>query len=190
MIQLCSKSERREQILQKFKIPFKRINTTLIKEPSFNGEKYRTFARMVAKLKGKYSLPQTDHYVLTADTIVVIDGVVLGKPNSLLNAIDTLHLLSGKTHDVITAICLTCPKSFHQYSRTSLSSITFSSLKSIDIANYVEQKKPLDKAGSYGIQEIPDFFIKNISGCFYNVMGLPIYLFLRMAKKYDIILSH
>ena len=111
------------------------------------------------------------------------------KPKSFLEAIGMLKLLSGQTHQVITGICFTCPKTHVQISRTVSTFITFPDLTESSIKKYVYENNPLDKAGGYGIQDVPAHFISYHKGCYFNVMGLPIYALLRLAKQYDIILN-
>ncbi len=111
--------------------------------------------------------------VITSDTIVVLDGKVYGKPADAADACRMLAELSGKTHQVITGVTVTTKQrrsSFHV-----VSDVEFALLSSDEIEYYVENYKPLDKAGAYGIQEwIGSIGVRNISGSFYNVIGLPV----------------
>ena len=188
MIQLCSESPRRIEILNQFKIDFSIIKSKLKSEPTFSGGNINTFIRNLSKLKGRSALPESSDWILTADTLVLMNNTVLGKPKSLCEATKMLRQLSGKTHRVITAICFTCPITNQQYSRSSTTIITFKKLKRDNIENYVYSKHPLDKAGGYGLQELPNDFIASRQGCYFNVVGLPIYSVLRLAKSCDILL--
>ena len=111
--------------------------------------------------------------ILTADTIVVCDGEILGKPRDAADACAMLRKLSGKTHQVYTGYCLqTADKTV---SGTVCSDVTFKELSDEEITYYVEKYKPLDKAGAYGIQEWIGYIgITGIRGSYYNVMGLPV----------------
>ena len=111
--------------------------------------------------------------ILTADTIVVCDGEILGKPHDADDACAMLRKLSGKTHQVYTGYCLqTADKTV---SGTVCSDVTFKELSDEEITYYVEKYKPLDKAGAYGIQEWIGYIgITGIRGSYYNVMGLPV----------------
>lgn len=119
------------------------------------------------------SLIQPDELIITADTIVWLDNSVLGKPQNASHAIEMLHRLSGKTHQVITGVCLTT-KDF-QRSFTTITEVTFATLTEEEIEYYVTNYHPLDKAGAYGIQEWIGFVgVESIRGSYFNVMGLPV----------------
>ncbi|KAA6351728.1 Septum formation protein Maf [termite gut metagenome] len=116
---------------------------------------------------------QPDELVITADTIVWLDGEMLGKPYNESEAIQMLGKLSGKTHQVITGVYLTTAD--WQRSFSSVTEVTFAMLTQEEIDYYVKNYHPFDKAGSYGVQEWIGFVgVKSISGSYYNVMGLPI----------------
>ncbi len=111
--------------------------------------------------------------VITADTIVVLDDKVLGKPKTIDEAKDMLLTLSGKTHQVITGVCLTAKT--RQKSFSVVTDVTFKTLTDSEIDYYVERYKPLDKAGAYGIQEWIGYIgVTSINGSYFNVMGLPV----------------
>ena len=115
----------------------------------------------------------TNDILLTADTVVIAGGEILGKPKDSTDAERMLKMLSGATHKVVTGVTL------RTYSRTisfsAESSVTFRSLENEEIAYYIEKYRPLDKAGAYGIQEWIGYIgIEGIEGSFYNVMGLPV----------------
>jgi septum formation protein len=117
--------------------------------------------------------------LITADTIVWLNGKVYGKPANEMEAKNMLRALSGETHEVVTGVCLTTleqQKSFH-----AVSSVKFASLEEVEIDYYVEKYQPYDKAGAYGVQEWIGYIgVESLSGSFYNVMGLPV----RMLYKY------
>ena len=123
-----------------------------------------------------------DSILLTADTIVVCDGEILGKPRDAEDACSMLRKLSGKTHQVYTGYCLqTTDKTV---SGTVCSDVTFKELSDDEITYYVEKYKPLDKAGAYGIQEWIGYIgITGIRGSYYNVMGLPVQRIYEEIKK-------
>lgn len=115
----------------------------------------------------------TNDILLTADTVVVIDGCVLGKPNGHAEAVEMLHRLSGRRHTVISGVTLRTVDRTHTFAAES--SVWFRPLTDEEITYYIDTYKPFDKAGSYGIQEwIGYAAIERINGSFYNVMGLPI----------------
>lgn len=119
------------------------------------------------------SLIQSGELIITADTIVWLDNSVLGKPHDTVHAMEMLRRLSGKTHQVITGVCLTT-KDF-QRSFTTVTEVTFAALTEEEIEYYVTNYQPLDKAGAYGIQEWIGFVgVESIRGSYFNVMGLPV----------------
>jgi septum formation protein len=129
----------------------------------------------IARKKASASLPalQRNELLITADTIVHIHPTVLGKPAGKDEALRMLRLLSGRTHQVITGVCLSTREKSVSFSVTS--SVRFAPITDEDIHYYVEQFRPYDKAGAYGIQEwIGYVAVEAIEGSFYNVMGLPI----------------
>ena len=114
----------------------------------------------------------SDEIVLTADTIVCIDDLILGKPADAAHAVQMLQLLSGRMHRVITGVCLLYKQQYHSF--YDVSEVYFSKLPDEEIRNYVEKYQPFDKAGSYGIQErIGLIGIERINGSYTNVVGLP-----------------
>ncbi len=111
--------------------------------------------------------------MITADTIVWLDGKVLGKPLDREEALQMLRDMSGRTHEVFTGVCLTTTE--WQRSFTAQTEVRFSKLSEEEIAYYVDKFHPMDKAGAYGVQEWIGFIgVENISGSYYNVMGLPV----------------
>lgn len=127
---------------------------------------------------------KADDLIIAADTIVLIDGIILGKPADEADACRMLHTLSGRTHTVISGVTIvwmedgqrrTCSFSEH-------TEVTFGELSDEEISEYVHRYSPLDKAGAYGIQEWTGAAIERINGCFYNVMGLPIHRLYQALK--------
>ena len=116
---------------------------------------------------------EEDELLITADTIVWLDGKVLGKPVDRQGAVEMLRLLSGKSHQVFTGVCLTTTK--WQKSFVVSSDVLFDHLSEEEIEYYIDRYSPMDKAGAYGIQEWIGYIgVKSISGSFYNIMGLPV----------------
>jgi septum formation protein len=138
----------------------------------------------IATKKANAYLPSmtVDELLITADTIVWIDGKVLGKPTDRADAINMLRTLSGATHSVITGVCLTAKEWQRSFACTT--SVTFDDLSDDEIEYYVDKYSPMDKAGAYGVQEWIGFIgVKNISGSYFNVMGLPIQRLYGELKK-------
>jgi len=169
---LASKSPRRQELLRLMDIEF-RIVLKDVDESYPDTLKPEEVAVYIAEKKAKaFDETVTDEVVLTADTIVCIDNLILGKPENAEHAIEMLQLLSGRMHRVITGVCLLHK---HQYrSFYDVSEVYFSELTDDEINSYVNKYKPFDKAGSYGIQErIGLIGIERINGSYTNVVGLP-----------------
>ena len=125
------------------------------------------------KAEGYKGALGTNQVLVTADTVVVLGEKVLGKPHSHEEAEEMLHSLSGRVHQVYTGVCLRSHAASASF--TECTDVHFRVLTDAEITYYVDQYKPYDKAGSYGIQEwIGMVGIERIEGCFYNVMGLPL----------------
>ena len=170
---LGSGSPRRVELLTQMNIPFEQ-HVIDVEEVYPNGLKGAAITDFLAKLKGnahqKILLP--DELVLTADTIVWHEDAALGKPKNEFDAIKMLTSLSGKTHDVISSVCLSSVE--EQNCINEITKVTLRELTKEEIAYYVQTYKPLDKAGAYGIQEwIGLVGVKRIKGSYTNVVGLP-----------------
>lgn len=170
---LGSGSPRRVELLTQMNIPFEQ-HVIDVEEVYPNGLKGAAITDFLAKLKGnahqKILLP--DELVLTADTIVWHEDAALGKPKNEFDAIKMLTSLSGKTHDVISSVCLSSVE--EQNCIKEITKVTLRELTKEEIAYYVQTYKPLDKAGAYGIQEwIGLVGVKRIKGSYTNVVGLP-----------------
>lgn len=121
--------------------------------------------------------------LITADTIVWLDGIVYGKPKDEADAKKMLRALSGKTHDVITGVCVTTTE--RQETFAAVSKVTFASFSDDEINYYIEKYQPMDKAGSYGVQEWIGYIgVEHIDGSFYNVMGLPVQRLYTLLKNW------
>ena len=172
-IVLASKSPRRIKIMHDMGLEFE-IVPSLAKEKhddnTFAYEKVEELARQ--KVINVSEQIDYDAVVISADTVVVLDNEIMNKPKSEKEAFLMLKKLSGKEHKVVTAICVldTSSKKIKQTSVTSL--VKFNDLTDEQIKNYITDFKPFDKAGSYGIQELPDNWINSITGSFENIIGL------------------
>lgn len=126
---------------------------------------------------------QADELIITADTIVWLNGEVMGKPSDEEDARRMLRALSGQTHQVITGVCLTTID--RQKAFSVLTDVTFATLTDEEIDYYVEHYRPMDKAGSYGIQEWIGFVgVEKITGSYFNVMGLPVQRLYTELKRF------
>ena len=192
MLVLASASPRRRELLGNAGISFT-VQAADINETPLAGESPQDCAERLAREKALavfQSHPQ--QWVLGADTIVVIDGVILGKPYDAEDAARMLRMLSGRTHTVITGVCLVGPGASGQWSVASEAEaltgsettlVTFSQLSDDEIRNYVATGEPMDKAGAYAIQGIASRWIPRIEGDYSNVVGLPVALVYRMLRK-------
>ena len=173
---LASNSPRREELLKGIDIDFEVKTLPDIDESYPDGLLKEEIAEFVAtnKAKSYISSLSEDEMLITADTIVLLDEKVFGKPINKEEAKQMLHTLSGKTHKVITGVCLTTTTKQTSFSATS--NVEFGELTDSEIEYYVEHYSPLDKAGAYGVQEwIGYVAVKHIDGSYYNIMGLPIH---------------
>ena len=138
----------------------------------------------IAKEKAEAYIPmmQPEELIITADTIVWLDGKVLGKPRDREDALQMLRTMSGRTHEVFTGVCITTTD--WQRSFTAQTEVRFATLSEDEIIYYVDNFKPMDKAGAYGVQEWIGFIgVENISGSYYNIMGLPVQKLYRELLK-------
>jgi len=119
--------------------------------------------------------------VITADTVVIVGNEVLGKPKDAKDAHRMLQLISGRTHQVITGVCLLTTGKEHSFSVTT--DVTFKQLSDDEIAYYIEHYMPFDKAGAYGIQGYGRVLVEKIDGDYYSIMGFPISNFLKNLRK-------
>lgn len=182
-ILLASKSPRRQQLIKELGINYKLINIE-VEEDFPEHLKAQEIPLYLCELKanGYTNTLADDEILLTADTVVWINDKVLNKPLDRKEAYDMISLLSGKKHEVYTAICLKTNKS--QQTFYDVSSVYFNVLTEDEINYYIDNYSPYDKAGAYGIQEwIGYVAIKKIDGDFFNVMGLPVQLLYKKLKE-------
>jgi septum formation protein len=178
LIVLASSSPRRKKILESLSLDFKIVKPNFDEDtlPVFASKEY---AIMLSLLKAKSIQATPNSLIIAADTIVIQNDNVLNKPKSKDDAISMLNSLSNTSHKVVTAITLIFNDKVLSEAKETL--VTFRELKQEEISMYVESGSPLDKAGSYGIQD--DYgatFVSKVEGCYYNVVGFPIELFFNM----------
>ena len=174
---LASNSPRRKTLLELIDLPFKVISSSIHED--FNIDlKPIEFAKHYANLKAfDVAKKYPDHLIIGADTIVVLDDEIIGKPVDEKDSKSMLRKLSGRTHTVITGVSLVWQEKniIDEFSEETV--VTFQNLTSEQIQYYIDNYHPFDKAGSYGIQDWFAVCVKNIDGCFYNVMGMPLSTF-------------
>ncbi|CAD7849304.1 MAG: Septum formation protein Maf [Olavius algarvensis Delta 4 endosymbiont] len=172
---LASRSPRRRYLLEQAGLTFDVIPST-IDEAAVPICAPTEYARRLADAKAAdIAAGHPDSWVLGADTIVVINKHILGKPDSGASARHMLRQLSGQTHEVMTGFAIHCPAAEHRYATTITTAVTFKSLSDGEIEWYVQTKEPFDKAGAYAIQGIGTFLVRRIQGSYTNVVGLPVY---------------
>lgn len=183
---LASNSPRRKELLAGLDMPFEvKVLKGIDESYPSTLSPYETAQYIAAKKADAYrGLLSDGILILTADTVVIAPtedeqndkegrGIILGKPKDAEDAKRMLRMLSGKTHHVVTGVCLTTVKEQHQFSVTT--EVTFKSLSEEEIEYYVSKYKPFDKAGAYGIQEWIGYIgCTGLKGSYYNVMGLPV----------------
>ena len=168
---LASASPRRKELLGLFHIPFT-IRVADIDETMDTAKAPYDEVARVSRLKALAVERQEDDVVIAADTIVVCEGKVLGKPRSEAEAVEMLQLLSGRDHQVMTGCTVLQGDRCETF--TEVTDLHFRALSQKEIANYVASGEPMDKAGAYGIQGGAALFCERMVGDYYNVMGLPV----------------
>jgi septum formation protein len=175
-IYLASGSPRRRELLQQIGVRFKVIRTDL-DETVRRGEEPLAYVSRLATAKAEAGWQRSrglaEASVLAADTAVVLDGKILGKPKDMDDAMSMLGELSGRTHEVLTAVALRT--GLGSRSTVSRSSVTFRSIEAGEARRYWETGEPLDKAGAYAIQGYAAVFIADLHGSYSGVMGLPLF---------------
>ncbi len=181
---LASNSPRRRELLSLLDLDYKIIKPREVDEVYPATLSADEVAPYLSSLKADAykGVPKGDEVVVTADTVVICDSKILGKPADERQAIDMLAMLSGSTHEVVTGVSLMSEEKKITFAETTR--VTFDDLSPEVIARYVDRYKPFDKAGAYGIQEwIGCIGISHINGCYYNVMGLPLHaLYKRLGE--------
>lgn len=189
---LASNSPRRRELLKGLDIEYEVEVIKGIDESYPDGMAVEEIPLYIAREKAAAYSVKHGEVLITADTVVTLDGEIMGKPSDTDDAKRMLHRLSGRTHHVITGVCITangCGEccgsksdechmpidSFHQRTFAQTTAVTFRNLSDSEIDYYVEHYRPFDKAGSYGVQEWIGYMgVTRIDGSFYNVMGLPV----------------
>lgn len=187
MIYLASKSPRRQKLLNQIAVRFTildvpqqdPVHSDMVNEAVHSGENAYDYVSRIAREKAEYARKflvtqnMPEHPVLTADTTVVMEGEIIGKPADKNEAAEILRRLSGKTHQVLTSVAVRNKE--HLFQTVQTSDVTFALLTSRHINAYVDTGEPFDKAGGYGIQGLAGKFITHITGSYSGIMGLPLY---------------
>lgn len=181
MLVLASASPRRQELLRNAGIPFE-VQPAHIAEDPLPGEGAKECAERLAREKAlAVAQMRPNDVVLGADTVVVVDGQILGKPVDAADAARMLRLLSGRVHQVITGVCLVASGRWSVGSETT--SVTMAEIPDKEIGEYAAGAEPMDKAGAYAIQGAASRWIPRIEGDYGNVVGLPVAMVWRMLRR-------
>ena len=188
MLILASASPRRQELLRNALIPFS-VHPPNVPEEHRPGETPEACVRRLAREKASSVAQHAngDHPILAADTEVVVDlknGTPLGKPCNADDAARMLQMLSGRSHYVITGVCLMCnlDGGWQSHDAAEITTVFMEPVSKEDIYAYVATAEPMDKAGAYAIQGVASRWISRIEGCYFNVVGLPLALVTSMIE--------
>ncbi|HYA37144.1 MAG TPA: Maf family protein [Candidatus Methylomirabilis sp.] len=186
MLYLASASPRRRELLRQLGLEFKAMPSNILEErrvgespAEYVTRVAREKARFVASLVKARELP--GHPVLGADTEVVLEGEIIGKPRDREHGLAMLRRLAGRTHEVLSAVCLI--DRGREHAAMSISRVSFAPLTEAEIARYWESGEPVDKAGAYAIQGMAAAFIARLEGSYSGVMGLPLHELAILLKE-------
>lgn len=182
-ILLGSNSPRRNELLRQLAVDFKKVHISC-NEDFNNDMPVRDVAEFLALKKSSvYNTLLSNDLLITADTTVVVGNEILNKPRDFQESVSMLKKLEGKQHSVITGVCLRSIDEIESFSVETL--VTVGPVSAVDVGYYLNNFKPYDKAGSYGIQEWFGLTqVSSIEGCYYNVVGLPCNELYKRLKKY------
>jgi septum formation protein len=188
---LASKSPRRRYLLLQAGLSF-RVIPSSIDEKSIAMSAPEDYVRVLSEAKAQEVAEKyPEKWVIGADTIVLKDGVILGKPDSQAEARVMLKRLSGQTHQVLTGYAVCCKARHRIFSETIKTDVCFKNLTAEEIEWYIHTKEPFDKAGAYAIQGLGTFLVKSINGSYTNVVGLPVCEVLEFLIKEGVVgLNH
>ena len=186
---LASNSPRRKEILENFGFSLKTVSKNI--DEISNKEKITEKIMDIARQKTEaVAVIYPDENVVGADTVVVVEGKILGKPKDEKEAFNMLKSLSGRSHEVITAYSFINLKNNIMINDVEVTKVFFKKLSDEEINWYINTKEPMDKAGAYGIQRKGAFFVEKIEGDFFSVMGFPLGKFLRRLTEIGIDLNN
>jgi septum formation protein len=171
---LASRSPRRAQLLSLIGLRFKVVPSEFDESTLSETDPVKHVLKSSLIKAQDVAGQLTGGTVIGADTVVVLDGCILGKPVDAAHASEMLHRLSGRTHEVYTGFTLIQIPGYRTVSNYEMTRVRFRELDEWEMADYIDSKNPMDKAGAYGIQDQSAVFVDRIEGCFYNVVGFPL----------------
>jgi septum formation protein len=183
---LASASLRRQQLLTQIGLEFSVEPSCLDEDLNYEMDFGYLAADMAFQKAMTVAKKHDKGLILGADTIVVLDNEVLGKPTTLREAKEMLHLLSGRWHRVFTGLSLVDAATKHYINEFEESRVKFKDLDSLEIQNYIKTGEPMDKAGAYAIQGKGALLVEKIEGDYYNIVGLPLFKLNSMLAQFDI----
>ena len=188
---LASKSPRRNELLKTILADFE-VKESSFDEDSVKDKKPTTLVKLLAqgKCEKVFEVEKGSRCVIGADTVVVIDNKILGKPKNEIDAKKMLKELSGKAHKVLTGVCIKSTVDEELVTTSSFvccSKVYFKKLSETEIEEYVSSKEPMDKAGAYAIQGLAGKFVEKINGSFHNIVGLPVCQIYKVLKEENLI---
>ncbi len=181
---LASGSARRKRLLDQLKLPFRSLESRIKEDPRVDEPYFGTLRLAEEKARSILPLPQP-RWVLGADTVVVLNGMILGKPEGRDEALSTISLLSGREHRTVTAFGILNPLGKVAHLEAVETLVRFRSLSRQEVEAYVATGEPFGKAGGYAIQGIGAFMVQGITGSYTNVVGLPLCALIKalLAKR-------
>ena len=171
---LASKSPRRKELLNQIGFEFSVISAEIIEYKNNNIPPEALTEDLARKKALKIAQNHEDKIIIGADTLVIFNDIIIGKPKNKKESYDILRVLSGKTHEVITGVSIIKLNEKIDFTFNERTFVSIIPITNEDINSYIDHFKPYDKAGSYGIQDGFSIYINNINGCYYNVMGFPL----------------
>lgn len=184
---LASASPRRRGYLRQFGIEFDVVVAEIDETPIFNETPLHYVARMAKEKNSVVLRSNPERCIISADTIVFLGDIILGKPQSEDEAVQTLMLLSGKVHSVATALCISWQKYQIFHEETVVTQVEFANMTEETARAYVNTGESRDKAGAYGIQGRGSALVKELRGSYSNVVGLPLNEMITVLSKYGIV---
>lgn len=186
---LASASPRRKELLARLAIPFTTAAPDCEEKVLPDESSDMTCLRLAREKTRKIEASYPDDLIIGADTLVILDNLVMGKPKNPAEAKQMLQTLSGKTHLVKTAVALTVRNLGHFSEFIDTTEVTFYPLDRSEIEHYLSVSPPYDKAGAYGIQDWSAIFVEKVHGCYHNVVGFPLPKFYRHLKQTGLLMT-
>lgn len=181
---LASASPRRSQLLKQIGLTFQIMPSNIDEDEIFSHDPLVNIQEIALRKARDIATGMKNSIVIGADTQILMDDEVLGKPLDAADAASMLGKLSGRTHQAITGVALVDSETEFEETWVEVTAVTFRQLSEDEIADYVNTGEPMDKAGAYGIQERAAAFVERIEGCYFNIVGLPLAKLAQKLRKW------